>query len=223
MTSLLIKICGLKTPETLAAALDGGCDMVGFVFFPPSPRHLDPAAARALAAGVEGRAQRVALTVDADDASLDEIVDELDPDWLQLHGREPPDRVAELRARYGRPVMKAVGLAVAEDLARAAAYAGVADRLLFDAKAPPSAPLPGGNGLPFDWTLLRGRADRDWMLSGGLTPANVGQAVTMLAPPGLDVSSGVESRPGVKDPDLIRRFIAQARAAERSLATGVNA
>ena len=218
MTSLLIKICGLSTPETVAAALDAGSDMVGFVFFPPSPRNVSPDLARDLAARVEGRAQKVSLTVDADDATLDRIMAALAPDWLQLHGKESPQRVAELRSRYGRPVMKAIGLSVRDDLARASAYEEVADRLLFDAKPPKDAVLPGGNGLPFDWRLLEGRADRRWMLSGGLTPENVETAVTMLDPPGIDVSSGVESRPGIKDPDLIASFVARARAA-----AGVNA
>ena len=218
MTSLLIKICGLSTPETLAAALDAGSDMVGFVFFPPSPRNLSPEAARELARRVEGRAEKVALAVDADDALFDQIMAALDPDWLQLHGKESPQRVAELRTRYGKPVMKAVGLSVHDDLAKAAAYETVADRLLFDAKPPKGAVLPGGNGLPFDWQLLQGRAGRNWMLSGGLTPDNVEAAVTMLDPPGLDVSSGVEIRPGVKDPKLIASFVARARAA-----AGVNA
>jgi phosphoribosylanthranilate isomerase len=215
MTSLLIKICGLSTPETLAAALDAGCDMVGFVFFPPSPRHLTPPAAQALAARVEGRAARVALTVDADDATFDAIVAALDPEWLQLHGQESPERVAQVRRRYGRPIMKALGLSVRADLAKARTYEGVADRLLFDAKPPPGAGRPGGNGLAFDWRLLQGRVGRDWMLSGGLTPDNVAEAVTLLDPPGIDVSSGVESRPGIKDPALIASFIARARAAER--------
>ena len=215
MTDLVIKICGLSTPETLAAALDAGSDMVGFVFFPPSPRNLTPAAARELAAPARGRAERVALSVDADDALLDAIVAALDPDWLQLHGRETPERVAQVKARYGRPVMKAVGIAVAADLAKALPYEGVADRLLFDAKPPPGAVLPGGNGLPFDWRLLEGRPDRNWMLSGGLNPDNVSTAMATLDPPGLDVSSGVERAPGIKDPDLITSFIARARAARR--------
>jgi phosphoribosylanthranilate isomerase len=217
MSALLLKICGLSTPETLDAALDAGSDMVGFVFFPPSPRNLDLTSARALSDRAAGRAQRVALTVDADDDLLTAIVAAAQPDWLQLHGRETPERVAQVRARFGCPVMKAIGISERADLAKALAYEGVADRLLFDAKPPRDSRLPGGNGLAFDWTLLQGRAGQDWMLSGGLSPDNVAEAVGLLNPPGLDVSSGVETSPGVKDAALIRSFIARARAAARGV------
>lgn len=219
MSGPILKICGLTTPDALTASLDAGADMVGFVFFSPSPRNLSLDQARQLAGEVDGRAQKVALTVDAGDAELERIIAAMAPDWLQLHGRETPESVARVRARFGLPVMKAIGLSVAGDLAHAAAYEAVADRLLFDAKPPPDAKLPGGNGLPFDWTLLLDRKDRDWMLSGGLTPQTVAEAIRLLDPPGIDVSSGVERAPGIKDPELIRRFIAQARGARQSLST----
>lgn len=207
-----VKICGLSTPETLRAALDAGADMVGFVFFPKSPRHLDLAAARDLAAQVEGRAQKVALTVDADDHTLDAIVAAIAPDLLQLHGRETPERAAAIRARFGLPVMKAIGIASLADLGRGAAYAGAADRLLYDAKPAPGADLPGGNGLPFDWRLLVGHTPaRPMMLSGGLGPHNVAEALERTGAVAVDVSSGVEVRPGEKDPALIRAFIEAAR------------
>ena len=207
-----VKICGLSTPETLSAALDAGADMVGFVFFPKSPRHLELARARDLAARVEGRAQIVALTVDADDATLEAIVASVAPDLLQLHGRETPERVAAVRARFGLPVMKALGIATADDLARGTAYVGAADRLLYDAKPAPGAVQPGGNGLAFDWRLLAGHTPAlPMMLSGGLSPHNVAEALARTGARALDVSSGVETRPGEKDPALIRAFIAFAR------------
>ncbi|CAA0111324.1 N-(5'-phosphoribosyl)anthranilate isomerase [Starkeya nomas] len=215
--SLEIKICGLSTPETLDAALGAGADMVGMVFFTPSPRHVDlaTATAAALAARARGRAQIVALTVDADDATLAAIVDAARPDMLQLHGKESPERVAAVRARFGLPVMKAIGIATAADLARLSAYADVADRLLLDAKPPKGALLPGGNGVPFDWNLLAGLdLTRPFMLSGGLDPDNVGEAVRRVRPPGIDVSSGVERAPGIKDPARIAAFLRAARAAD---------
>ncbi len=213
--SLEIKICGLSTPETLDAALGAGADMVGMVFFAPSPRHVDLATAAALAARARGRAGIVALTVDADDATLAAIVDAARPDMLQLHGKESPERVAAIRARFGLPVMKAVGIATAADLARLSAYADVADRLLLDAKPPKGALLPGGNGVPFDWNLLAGLdLTRPFMLSGGLDPDNVGEAVRRVHPPGIDVSSGVERAPGIKDPARIAAFLRAARAAD---------
>jgi len=210
----LIKICGLSTPETLEAAIAAGADMVGFVFFARSPRHLSYEEAAALAPLAAGRARKVALSVDADDAALDAIVAALAPDGLQLHGRESPERVAAIRARYGLPVFKAVGVSSREDLAAALPYRASADWLLLDAKPPKGSVLPGGNGLAFDWTVLDGLDRRPpFMLSGGLDPANVADAIRIGRPDGVDVSSGVEDRPGVKNPDKIRAFVAAARAA----------
>lgn len=209
-----IKICGLSTPETVAAALDGGASHVGFIFFAKSPRNVTPAQAGALRRAADGRAKAVAVTVDADDAFLDAIVATMAPDMLQLHGKETPERVAAVKARHGLPVMKALSVATSEDLDRIAPYRGVSDRFLFDAKPPPGAELPGGNGVPFDWRLLAG-LDRsvDYMLSGGLTVDNVAEAIRLVAPPGLDVSSGVETAPGVKDVGLIEAFFRSVRAA----------
>lgn len=215
--SLEIKICGLSTPETLDAALGAGADMVGMVFFPPSLRHVSLSTASALATRARGRARIVALTVDADDAALADIVAAIHPDMLQLHGKESPERVAAIRARFELPVMKAVGIATAADLAALAAYEGVADRLLLDAKPPKDAVLPGGNGVPFDWNLLAGLdLSIPYMLSGGLDPENVRNAVQRLHPFGVDVSSGVERAPGVKDIARIVAFIREARAADPS-------
>lgn len=217
--SLEIKICGLSTPETLDAALAAGADMVGLVFFPRSPRHVDLERAARLAAQARGRAEIVALTVDADDALLAAIIDAAAPDILQLHGHETPERVRAIRARFGQPVMKALGIGGPEDIPALAAYAGVADRLLLDAKPPKGAALPGGNGVAFDWNLLAGPAlasldlPHPFMLSGGLDPANVGTALRLIQPGGVDVSSGVETAPGIKDPDLIARFVSAAREA----------
>jgi phosphoribosylanthranilate isomerase len=216
--SLMVKICGLKTPEALDVALESGADMVGFVFFPPSPRHLALAAARALGERVQGRAGKVALTVDADDATLAGVVEALKPDLLQLHGVETPERVTALRARFGLPVMKAVPIAERKDLARIELYKKVADRLIFDACAPQDATRPGGLGTPFDWTLLKGiDPGIPFMLSGGLDAGNVAEALRITRAPGVDVSSGVERAAGEKDPDKIRAFIRAARAAEAAL------
>ena len=216
--SLTIKLCGLSTPATLEAALDCGADMVGFVFFPPSPRHIGFEQARDLAGITGSRALKVALSVDADDAFLDEIVGALAPDILQLHGREPPERVAAIRARHGLPVMKALGVSAEADFASLSAYEAVADRILFDAKPPKDATRPGGNGHAFDWGLLRSRAfQKPWMLSGGLNGQTIEAAIAATRPPGIDVSSGVESAPGVKDPALIEAFMARARAAQAAL------
>jgi phosphoribosylanthranilate isomerase len=210
----LIKICGLSTPETLEAALDAGADMVGFVFFPPSPRNVTAEAVAPLGRQVRRRAQKVALTVDADDEALDLVCLALRPDMLQLHGRETPERVAAIRARLGLPVLKAVGIAEAADLDRLAAYHGAADWLLLDAKPPRGSVLPGGNGVAFDWTLLAA-LDRGLpvMLSGGLDAASVGEAIRLVRPDAVDVSSGVERAPGEKDPVKIGAFVAAARAA----------
>jgi len=213
----IVKICGLSTPATLEAALAAGADMVGFVFFAKSPRHIGFGAARALGAQARGRAKVVALSVDADDDLLSLIVEALSPDILQLHGRESPARVKEIGARFGRATMKAIGVAAPEDLAPAAAYDSVADFLLIDAKPPRDAALPGGNGLAFDWQALAGvRGKLDYMLAGGLTPANVGEAIRLTGATAVDVSSGVESRPGEKDSELIRRFLRAAKTAREA-------
>lgn len=210
----LVKICGLSTPETLKAALDAGADMVGFVRFARSPRHVELEAGRDLSRLAAGHALRVLLLVDPDDGELDEAVAALAPELIQLHGHETPDRTAAIRARTGRPVMKAIAVGEAADLARVAPYRAVADRILLDAKPPKEALLPGGNGLAFDWTLLSGLAPpRDHVLSGGLTPLNVAEAIAVSRLSAVDVSSGVESTPGVKDIEKIAAFVKAARAA----------
>jgi len=187
------------------------------VFFPPSPRHVDLATAGALAARARGKARIVALSVDAEDAALAEIIAAARPDLLQLHGHESPERIAAIRARFGLPVMKAIGIATAGDLAALSAYADVADRLLLDAKPPRGASLPGGNGIPFDWDLLAGpTAARPIVLGGGLDPANVGEAVRRVRPAAVDVSSGVERAPGIKDVERIAAFVRAAREADRT-------
>jgi phosphoribosylanthranilate isomerase len=212
--SLTVKICGLSTPETLDAALDAGADMVGFVFFPPSPRHLQFDLARALGERVRGRAQKVALTVDAEDGFLQSVVEALRPDILQLHGSEPVPQLQAIRRRFGLPLMKAVPVAVKKDLDRIGAYAAAADRLLFDARAPREATRPGGLGNTFDWRLLENvRTDLPFMLSGGLDVGNVGEALRITGASGIDVSSGVERAPGVKDIDKIIAFVRAARTA----------
>jgi phosphoribosylanthranilate isomerase len=213
--SLLVKICGLNSHEALDAALSVGADLVGFVRYPRSPRHVSLDEGRALSARAKGKALRVALTVDADDRELEDIVAAIDPDILQLHGEEPRERVAEVRARFQRPVMKAVGIAEEGDLTRLADYAAIADRLLLDAKPPRTAEaLPGGNGLAFDWRLVA-RLDPGlpFMLSGGLVPDNVAAAIELTGARAIDVSSGVERSPGEKDPEKIERFVRAARAA----------
>jgi phosphoribosylanthranilate isomerase len=215
--ALVVKICGLSTAETFDVAIDGGADMVGFVFFPPSPRHLEFAAAAGLARHVGTRACKVALSVDADDVWLAAGIDAIAPDFLQLHGRESPERVRAIKAKFAIPVIKAVGIETAEDVARIDDYRGVADWLLFDARAPKSATRPGGLGRPFDWRLLENLdPGPPFMLSGGLEAGNVGEALRLTRAAGVDVSSGVERAPGEKDPDRIRVFIQAARAAERS-------
>jgi phosphoribosylanthranilate isomerase len=216
--ALVVKICGLSTPQALDVALESGVDLVGFVFFAPSPRHLGLDAARALGARVQGRAGKVALTVDAEDETLDAIVKALKPDMLQLHGVESTDRVQAIRQTFGLPVMKALPIAAKGDLDRIERYAKVADRLLFDARAPQDATRPGGLGRPFDWTLLKGvDPGIPFMLSGGLDASNVAEALRVTRAPGVDVSSGVERAPGEKDPDKIRAFIRAARATKRRL------
>lgn len=209
-----IKICGLSTPEMVDAALAAGADCLGFVFYEPSPRHIGYETAERLSARVAGRAEKVALTVDADDARLAAIAKALDPDWYQLHGSETPERVREIRARFGRPVIKAIHIARAEDAGVAAAYIDAADMLLYDAKAPAGmeGALPGGNGMLFDWTLIGGERRLPVMLSGGLNPDNVAAAIRIVRPDAVDVSSGVERAPGEKDPERIARFVEQVRS-----------
>ena len=212
MMSVEVKICGLKTPAALEAALAGGADYVGLVFFPPSPRNVAPETAAALAAKARGRARIVALTVDPDDALLDAIVAAAAPDLIQLHGDETPERVAEIRGRWGRRIIKAVPVETAGDAQEARRYQAVADLVLFDARAPATSTRPGGNGAPFDWRSLLGLEDGlPFVLSGGLTPDNVADAIRLTGAAVVDVSSGVESRPGEKDPDLIRRFLRAAK------------
>jgi phosphoribosylanthranilate isomerase len=210
----LVKICGLSTRETLDAALGAGADMVGFVFFEPSPRHLELAAARELGRIADGRAVKVALTVDADDARLAGIVDALAPQILQLHGRETVARVRDIKLRFGLPVMKAVAIETAADLGAVADFAKASDYILFDARAPKEATRPGGLGRAFDWQILRGLdLPVPFLLSGGLDADNVARAIAITRPHGVDVSSGVESAPGVKDVEKIRAFVAAARSA----------
>ncbi len=213
--ALSIKICGLKNPEALDVALESGADLVGFVFFPPSPRTLGLEAARLLGQRVHGRAGKVALTVNATDETLRDIVEALHPDMLQLHGSELPERVAVVRCKFGLPVMKMVPIAERGDLSPIRIYAEVADRLIFDARAPQDATRPGGLGKPFDWTLLKHvNPGVPYMLSGGLDATNVAEAIRITGAPGVDVSSGVERAPGVKDLEKIRAFIRAARAAD---------
>lgn len=216
--SLLVKICGLSTPETLAAALEAGADMVGFVFFPPSPRHVDLGTAERLGRQARGQALKVALSVDADDALLANSIEALRPDLLQLHGKESTARVRDIKQKFGLPVMKAIPVAAAADLSPLPGYAAVADRILFDARAPKDATRPGGLGAAFDWHLLENlRLDLPFMVSGGLHADNVAEAVRVTRAGGVDVSSGVERAPGVKDVDMIRAFIRAARAADSNL------
>ena len=213
--SLIVKICGLSTRETLDVALRAGADMVGFVFFPPSPRHIDLAVARDLGSQAKGRASKVALTVDADDAALANIVEALRPDILQLHGKETVARLRDIKQTFGLPVMKAIAVETPDDLASLPGYAAVADRILFDARPPKEATRPGGLGAVFDWQLLK---DIDlklpFMVSGGLHAGNVAEAVRVTRAGGVDVSSGVERASGIKDPEMIRAFIRAARATE---------
>ncbi len=216
--SLLVKICGLSTPETLEAALVAGADMVGFVFFAPSPRNVGLGAARDLGKQVKGRAVKVALSVDADDAALANAIEALQPQILQLHGHESVARVRDIKQKFGLPVMKAIPVETSADLAVLPGYAAVADRILFDARAPKDATRPGGLGKSFDWHLLQ-HLDLavPFMVSGGLDAGNVAEALRVTGAGGVDVSSGVESAPGVKDVEKIRAFISAARAAAADL------
>jgi len=210
--SVAIKFCGLRQPDDVVAAAAAGARYVGFVFFPKSPRNVTPDQARALALDVPPGIAKVGLVVDADDAALDALLAHVPLDILQLHGAETPERVLAVKARYGLPVMKAVGLSGPDDLPDLDAYMQVADQILVDAKPPKGADLPGGNGLAFDWRLI---ADRrwpvPWMLAGGLTPENVALAVQMTGARQIDVSSGVERTPGIKDAVLIAAFAAALR------------
>lgn len=212
-TVVSVKICGLTAPEHVRAAVEAGARYVGFNFFPKSPRYAPIPQAAALAAEIPIGVAKVALAVNFSDAQLDEIVAGVPLDMLQLHGGESPERVAEIKQRYGLPVIKAIGVAEVEDLAAIDLYSEVADQLLIDAKPPKNSELPGGNGLPFDWRLLAGRKywRRPWMLSGGLNPDNVAEAIRMTGARQVDVASGVESAPGVKDAVLIQAFIDATR------------
>jgi phosphoribosylanthranilate isomerase len=207
-----VKICGISTPEALCVAAEAGADFVGFVFFPPSPRALTPEQAGELSGSLEGGPRRVGLFVDPGDELIEAVLATTPLDLIQLHGKETPDRVATIRAAFGRPVMKALGIATEADLAQIDAFAGVADRLLLDAKPPPEATRPGGNAEAFEWRLARLRKiPVPWLLAGGLTPFNVAEAIRISGAPGVDVSSGVERVKGVKDAALIRDFIGAVR------------
>lgn len=212
MQDVRVKICGLRTEADVAAAAAAGAGYIGLNFFPKSPRFVALDAARALALAAPVGLCKVALTVDADDATLDAIVEAMPLDMLQLHGHETPERVTVLRARYGLPVMKVIGVVDEGDLAGLMEHSLAADQIMIDAKAPKGAILPGGNGVPFDWRLLVGRKWlRPWMLAGGLTPENVAQAVRLTGARQVDVSSGVESSPGVKDHGRIAAFVEAAQ------------
>ena len=212
----LVKICGLSTPESVAAAIAGGADFLGFVFYPRSPRNVTPEQAAELTKPVPASVRTVALTVDADDALLEIILSTMRPGLLQLHGHETPARVADIRSRFGVPVMKVLSVAGAKDVAKASDYEPVADMLMFDAKPPKemTGALPGGNALRFDWQLLAGaHFGKPWLLAGGLTPDNVAEAIRTSGAPGVDVSSGVEDAPGRKSIPLIQAFLKAAKAA----------
>ncbi|MFT4161484.1 phosphoribosylanthranilate isomerase [Shinella sp.] len=217
--TLDIKICGLKTEEAVDRAVTLGASHIGFIFFPKSPRNIEPTDAGRLAERARGRAKIVAVTVNADSDTLDEIVDQLSPDILQLHGSESPERVLTVKAVYGLPVMKAFSVREADDLKKIDPYIGIADRFLFDAKPPAGSELPGGNGVSFDWNLMHLLdGGVDYMLSGGLNKDNLAEAIRMTGAPGIDASSGVESAPGVKDLGLMEAFFEAARQAERETA-----
>lgn len=207
-----VKICGIRDAEGMDAAAGAGADYVGFVFFPPSPRAVTPAQAAVLSARHAGGPARVGLFVDATDEEVAAVLAALPLDVLQLHGEETPERAAALRARFGVPVMKALGVAEEADFAPVAAFAPVVDRFLFDARPPAGGPLPGGNAVAFEWRLMAQRSvPRPWLLAGGLTPGNVAQAIRIAGAPGVDVSSGVERARGVKDAALVRAFVRAAQ------------
>jgi phosphoribosylanthranilate isomerase len=211
-----VKICGLSTPETVIAALDAGADFVGFNFYPKSPRYVSPAKAGELAKLARGRARIVTLIVDAEDGLVDEIVRSVDPDFIQAQGSESPQRIAEIGTRSGKPVIKAIKVKTVDDVVQAREFDGIAALILYDAKAPETlkCALPGGNGIAFDWKLLgQGNAASGFLLAGGLNPGNVAEAIRVTGAPIVDVSSGVEKSPGIKDITLIREFIAAAKAA----------
>lgn len=210
---VLIKICGVKNEAILDAAVDAGADIVGFVHFPRSPRHLELDPIAELISMARGRVESCVLLVNPDNTLVAQVA-ALGPDWIQLHGPETPHRVEAIRDEAGIAIMKAIGISTADDVAGVAAFADIADRMLLDAKAPKGAERPGGLGMPFDWGLLKALdPSLPFMLSGGLTPETVGEAIRAVRPMGVDVSSGVETAPGVKDAALIRAFIDQARAA----------
>lgn len=213
--AVLVKICGITSAEAADAAVKARADFAGLNFYPKSPRALDPHRAGALALRLKGRLRVVALLVDAGDEQIAGISAVVKPDFLQLHGSETPARIGAIKSRFGIPVIKALPIAEAADFANAAAYDEAADMLLFDAKAPESATRPGGHGAAFDWQLLRGRRfSRPWLLAGGLAPDNVARAIAVSGAPGVDVSSGVETSPGAKSPELIRAFVDAARNAQ---------
>ncbi len=211
--SIRVKICGLTDAEAVAAATRAGAAYVGFNFFEPSPRYISPDAAREIAVDVVAGVCKVALTVNFDDAAMDRIIDAVPLDMVQLHGSESPERVSQIRSRYGLPVMKVLGIADAEDLPAIETYEDVADQILVDAKSPKNSVLPGGNGISFDWRLIANRKWRKpWMLAGGLTPDNVAEAIALTGAVQVDVASGVESAPGVKDADLVSDFVRAAQS-----------
>jgi len=213
---LKVKICGINDSAAMEAALNAHADLVGLVFFPPSPRAVTPAAAAKLAEKARGRALVTALIVDADDALIKKIVSEVKPDLLQLHGAETPERVGAIRKAFGLAVMKAIAVGAADDLRAVPEFEAVADRILFDAKPPKNADRTGGHGRAFDWSLLADRSNKKpVMLSGGLNPENVSEAIRIVRPDAVDVSSGVERTLGVKDPEKIAAFVANARAAAK--------
>ncbi len=216
-SAIEVKICGLKTPEAVETVLKNGASHIGFIFFPKSPRHVEPAQAAKLATAARGKAKIVAVTVNADDAQLDEIVAVLQPDILQLHGNETPERVSQVKQRYGLPVMKAFSIRENSDFDVVEPYQGIADRFLFDAKAPKGSELPGGNGVSFDWNLLNARQDLgNYMLSGGLNAENINVALAKTGSFAIDISSGVESEPGKKDIKLIDAFFVAVREASNT-------
>lgn len=214
MANIAVKICGLTTSEDLAAAVAAGTRYVGFNFFPKSPRYVDLQKAAQLAAEVPFGVAKVALVVDATDAFLDELTEQVAIDMIQLHGQETPERVSEVKARYGLPVIKAIGIAGPSDVAKIDVYSRVADQLLIDAKAPKDATLPGGNGIPFDWSLIANKKywTVPWMLAGGLTVDNVAEAIRLTGAKQVDLASAVESSPGRKDPAKMQAFIQAAQA-----------